>query len=240
MPLAHSLSLRVLTCPRCALQGVSAPRSLTFFSCANLSSRCALQEVSAPTLAFFPCPHSSLPMRAPGSESPPRLAVFPCPHLFLSMLSRSHLPLPIHSLARECTSCTHLLSLHVLTCPSQYALQTVSHPRLLGFFRALSCPSRYALQRVSALRSFVSFSCPHLTLPVLSLGCECTLFACFLSCPHLSFPMRSPARECPRSLTFVSCHHLSLLMRSLGSECPPFACFLSVSSLVPPAVLSRE
>jgi hypothetical protein len=71
VPLARSLSFRILTCLlSCALQNVSAPRSLSFrvLTCPSL---CTLQWVSAPrSLAFFPCPHLCIVLRSPVGECP--------------------------------------------------------------------------------------------------------------------------------------------------------------------------
>jgi hypothetical protein len=106
VPLVRSLSFLVLTCPLlCALQLVSAPRSLTFFPCSHLSLADALQLVSTPcSLAFFLCSHLSVALPSPGSECPCSLAFFPCPHLSVALRSP----------ASECLSPAHYLSLSSL------------------------------------------------------------------------------------------------------------------------------
>ena len=98
MPLARSVSFRILKCPSlCCLQNVSVPRSVGFFPCqcpdeylpplspgSERSSLgqfvscvltspllCRLQEVSAPrSVGFFPCPEKSLPLLSPECECP--------------------------------------------------------------------------------------------------------------------------------------------------------------------------
>jgi len=69
VPLTHSAYFRVLTCPSCVLQEVSAPLSLSLFLGPDMPLR-ALQEVSAPhSLGLFLC--SVMPvLLSPGSECP--------------------------------------------------------------------------------------------------------------------------------------------------------------------------
>jgi hypothetical protein len=84
--LARFLSA-VLTSPSlCALQGVSAPRSLPFHVLTS-PFLCAVQGVSAPlSLASFPCPDWPIPLCSPGHECP-SLARFLCPDQSIPLCS---------------------------------------------------------------------------------------------------------------------------------------------------------
>src|SRR6267142_1879614 len=122
-----------MTCPAlCALQSVSAPRSLVSFAVLIRPSLFPLQGVSDPrSPAFFR----------------------------LLTPSRPSICGILYSPVRECTSLAFFLSFFaVLTYPSLCALQNVSAPRLLVSFAALICLSLCALQAVSDPRSLACFS----------------------------------------------------------------------------------
>jgi hypothetical protein len=132
-----------LTCPSVgAIQEVSTPPSDSFhvLTCPFV---CAIQGVSAPrSLGFFPCPDLPLRLRYPGSE---------CPSL-ARILSMSRLS-PPSALSRELVPLARSDSFRFLTYPSIRAIQLVSVPCFLGFFRVLTCPPVCVIQSVSAHRS---------------------------------------------------------------------------------------
>ena len=104
--------------------------------------------MSAPrSVVYFACPDLSLPMRSPGSECPRSATFFLCPNLSfptrrpLQRVSPPHLVtfFPCHDLSLlirspggECPSFGHF-SFRVLTCPSPCDLQSVSAPILFNF-----------------------------------------------------------------------------------------------------------
>ena len=82
MHLARPIVSVLISLSPCALQLVSAPRSLGLFPFPDVSLLYTVQEVSAPrSLDLFPCPDLSLPWRCPGPgrECSRLLCLFPFP-----------------------------------------------------------------------------------------------------------------------------------------------------------------
>jgi hypothetical protein len=139
VPLARSLSFRVLTSPfSCCLQFVSDPCSAPSVLVLTSPSLCHIQRVSVSySVSFFPCPDKYLPLLSPESECP----LFS--HFLFRVLTKPH---PLPSPARECPLLSCFLSADcVLTSPSLCRLQEVSASRSVSLFpcrdKSLSLPS---------------------------------------------------------------------------------------------------
>jgi hypothetical protein len=186
VPLTRSDCFRVLTCPSvCALQEVSALRSLGLFRVLTYPPVCALQLVSASrSLRLFLYPNLSLRLRSPASESPSLTRI-----VCVSRL------VPPSALSSWWAPFARSDCYRVLTCSSVCALQSVSAPRSLQLF---PCPEG-ALCLRSPASEYPSLTwivpCPDLSLSLRSPESECPLLARIVSVSNLSLRLRSPESE---------------------------------------------